>query len=171
MRMALFGFTLVRVEELKSLRARARPAEQAPPIPAAKQASLARTEEAANGPAEETPPRMASEIIRLADQLPDLLRDGAIAGSGQADDTVRWLDQRVQALLASCDVVRVEDAGSLDFSRHEVTGTRPAPDTSAVNHIAATIRPGYSWHGRMLRPQQVIAYVPAEPDIIRDEET
>jgi hypothetical protein len=177
MTMSLFGFTLVRVTELESLRgaaaaaaaaaaagaaagAPAGAAAAAPPVPAAPPAEE---------PVPEAPPPVARELVRLADQLPDLLPGKPGVADDTVNDTVQWLNTRIQELLAACDVIRIEEAGCLDFSRHEVAGTRPAPDADSAHHIAATVRPGYSWRGRMLRPQQVIAYVLAPPDSPGDE--
>ena len=187
MTMSLFGFTLVRVTELESLRGTA---AAAPPVPAASrdepaasrdETAASRDEPAARetadqpsgplaeDPVPEAPPPVARELVRLADQLPDLLPGKPGVTDDTVNDTVQWLNTRIQEVLAACDVVRVEEAGRLDFSRHEVAGTRPAPDADSAHHIAATVRPGYSWRGRMLRPQQVIAYVLAQPDSPGDE--
>jgi molecular chaperone GrpE (heat shock protein) len=45
-----------------------------------------------------------------------------------------------------------------------VVGSRAAPSDVFADQIADTVRPGYAWRGSLLRPQQVIAYVPAAAD-------
>jgi hypothetical protein len=37
-------------------------------------------------------------------------------------------------------------------------GTRPAAEGDVANSIATTVRPGYLHEGRLIRPQQVVAY-------------
>jgi hypothetical protein len=108
------------------------------------------------------PPRVVRELVGVADKLADLAGDHAPADPQQAAAALRWLQVRTQALLAACDVARVEDGGLLDMQRHQVIATRAAPAEDLVDHIADTVRPGYAWQGSLLRPQQVIAYVPAD---------
>jgi hypothetical protein len=114
--------------------------------------------------AEGEPPAVVRELVRLADRLPDLTGENAPRDPEQAAVITRWLEERARALLTACDVVPVEDSGPLDLGRHEVVGTRAAPAGDLVHHIADTVRPGYTWQGRLLRPQQVVAYVAATGD-------
>jgi hypothetical protein len=107
------------------------------------------------------PPPVVQELVNMADQLVDLTGGGAPSDPQQASAALRWLGLRTQTLLAVCDVVRIEDSGPLDLQRHQVVACRAAPGDDLVDQIADTIRPGYAWHGSLLRPQQVIVYIPA----------
>jgi hypothetical protein len=154
MTISLFGLTVIRARELDAIRTRLRDLEQA--------ADAGRPGPGRGGQAAgDAPPLVVDELVRLADRLPAMSAHGAQLDPGQAAAAARWLDQRVQAALAACEVTRVEDDGALDLRRHEVVGTRAAPSESLAHQIAQTVRPGYAWHDRVLRAQQVVAYVPA----------
>ncbi|MFF3938075.1 nucleotide exchange factor GrpE [Streptomyces phaeofaciens] len=102
-------------------------------------------------------PAVVPELIRTADQLTGLR---ASAATGDVDTTalLRWLDRRLADLLAQAGVETLDDDGPLDLSRHEVVETRPGPPGADPGpRVLATVRPGYRRHGRVLRPQQVIA--------------
>lgn len=164
MSISVFGFTLIRTRELGVIRARARgPEGSSPPLAEKGEAEeQPPTERATAGLGDEAePPQVVRELIRLADRLPDLTGENATTTPGQAGEVARWLDARTKALLTACDVARVEDSGPLDLRRHEVVGTRAAPASDLVHHIADTVRPGYAWRGRLLRPQQIVAYTTA----------
>lgn len=112
----------------------------------------------------EKPPLIVSELIHVADRLEDLTGAAAPADAEQAALALRWLSRRARELLAVCDTVRFEDAGRVDSHRQTVVATRPAPTEPQVDEIAVTVRPGYLWRDRLLRPQQVIGYIAAESD-------
>jgi len=115
------------------------------------------------------------EVIRLADGLVDL-NSGLSAGTGSAghrhDDhqvatVLRWVKARTASLLAACHIGRIEETGAFDPGRHQAVTCRPAPTPDLANQIAETIRPGYTGgpagRGVVLRPQQVVLYVAADP--------
>jgi hypothetical protein len=97
------------------------------------------------------PPVIARDLIEIADRL----------GGEQDDPAARWLDGRIAHLLAQSEIYRVEDVGIVDPARHQVVETCGITDDERVNHIAATVRPGYGWRGQILRPQAVVAFVKA----------
>jgi molecular chaperone GrpE (heat shock protein) len=115
-----------------------------------------------NGAGTASPPKIVRELIRVMDGLVDLIEGGAAHEPDRAATALNWLHGRGEALLASCDVVRIDDSGPVDLLRQEVVDGRPTPAGDLVDQIADTVRPGYSWHGLLIRPQQVVAYVPAE---------
>lgn len=170
MSISAFGFTLIRTRELDAIRARVRGLQENPQPPAAQLPAAGEGNPAADKPEAEEPaaqelpaneaepPRIVRELIRLADRLPELTGDHASATPAHAEEAARWLNARTRALLTACDVERVEDNGPLDLHRHAVVATKPAPASDLVQHIAATVRPGYSWHGHLVRPQQVVVY-------------
>jgi hypothetical protein len=107
----------------------------------------------------QTPPVIAGELITLADRLVDLTGQGAPVDAEQAGAVLGWLAGRTQAMLNACEVTAITDEGPVDLMRHEVVAGRPASTAELAEHIASTIRPGYAWRGRLLRPQQVVAYI------------
>jgi hypothetical protein len=106
------------------------------------------------------------ELMAVADRLGELT--GSSIEPTRAVAVGRWIGNRVRMMLARCDVAPEIRGGPVDLVRHEVVGWRTAPTPELVDHVAETVRPGYSWRGQMLRTQQVIAYAappvePAEP--------
>lgn len=59
----------------------------------------------------------------------------------------------VQA-LELCDVRPIATTGTFDPSRHEAGESRASAE-HAPGTILATLRPGYTWQGRILRPARV----------------
>jgi molecular chaperone GrpE (heat shock protein) len=96
------------------------------------------------------PPPLVGDLINLADQL--------AARSSTDPALVRWLDGRIVEILRRFEVSRISEEGAVDATRHEVIDVRPATEPGHAERIAGTVRPGYAWHGMILRPQQVIAY-------------
>ncbi len=101
-----------------------------------------------------SPPPIAHELIEVADRL-------AVLVPGDRTAVTRWLEERVADMLTGCEVARIQEAGQVNPSRHEVVGVRPAPGDEHADHIAETVRPGYEWRDEVVRPQQVVAYVRA----------
>lgn len=143
--------------ELKSARAAQRQE--------AELARLRRVVDATEGVASATdqPPAVARELIVVADRIADLTAEAATADVERPAAVLRWMDDRVRALLALCEVAPILDGGTVDFLRHEVVADRPTSRTALVDHIAGTVRPGYRWRNELLRPQQVVAYVAENP--------
>jgi molecular chaperone GrpE (heat shock protein) len=107
----------------------------------------------------QTPPAIAGELIMLADRLVDLTGQGAPVDAEQAGAVLGWLAGRTQAMLDACEVTAITDDGPVDLMWHEVVAGRPTSTAELAEHIASTIRPGYAWRGRLVRPQQVVAYI------------
>jgi hypothetical protein len=93
-------------------------------------------------------PDIAGDIIEILDHL----------ASWPKDSARRWLEDRLGRIAMKCEISWIEDSGPLDLTRHEVIGVQRATDAHQPGDIAATIRPGYSQYGRVIRPQQVIAF-------------
>lgn len=116
----------------------------------------------------EHPHPVVPELLLLADWLSDLIADdGRPADPEQAAIALRWLDGRLIRLFAVCEVADLHDEGTVDLVRHEIVGSRPADDGRPVGSIAETVRRGYLWRGRVLRPQQVIVYT--DDDAVPDD--
>lgn len=164
MSITFFGFTIIRVGQLRELRAKATSAQVSAPPPRAGSSQIRPPEpprEERDDPGGQ-PSAAVHEVIRLADGLLDLTGNGASPDQQQASSVLRWVDARSKSLLAACEVLRVEEDGSFDPSRHQAVAIRTAPSPELSDQIAETIRPGYAWRGAMLRPQQVIVYAPAD---------
>jgi hypothetical protein len=169
MSFSFLGFTIIRTGELTALRARAdaprRPGpEPLPPEPSRlpPEGPLLPPEPSVMPPVPtEGPPAAAREVIRLADGLLDLRGSlDLTVDDGQAATVLRWVESRTKALLTSCDIKRVEESGVFDPARQHAAASREAPRPELAHQIASTVRPGYVWHGVLLRPQQVVVYVP-----------
>jgi hypothetical protein len=160
MTFSLFGIAFVRTGELNALRDADRQSQA--PVPAEGDAPETHSTPQSSPPPDAggVPPPVVRELIRFADGLRDL-------GSGNPPDSppepvLRWAQERVAALFGACDVVPVEETGPFNPHRHQAVGRRDAPSPALARQIADTVRPGYSWHGALLRPQQVIVYTPAD---------
>lgn len=98
------------------------------------------------------PPPLVPELIDMADRIAGL-RD-------RLDPPVaRWLLERVSGMLADLGVRDIHEDGEVDPGRHDVQAVRRTDDPRLIGRIAETVRPGYVWRDRILRPQQVVAYV------------
>jgi molecular chaperone GrpE (heat shock protein) len=107
------------------------------------------TQQAESHPqADPHPPDIAADLIEILDQL-----------ALQPDDPARrWLESRLSRVAGKCEICRIDDSGSVDHTRHEVVGVQRATGAERPGDIAARIRPGYSWRGRILRAEQVVAF-------------
>lgn len=160
MSVSFFGFTIVRVGELRALRAKAVSAQD--DAHELTQKDPRRGAGEGHGDPGGGPAAAVREVIRLADGLLDLTGNGASPEQQQASIVLRWVEARTKSLLTACEVVRIEETGSFDPSRHQAVASRAAPSPELSHQIANTVRPGYAWHGTLLRPQQVVVYVPAD---------
>jgi len=160
MSVSFFGFTIIRVGELRALQAKAASARD--DVHELTQDDTRRAAGDGRGDPGGGPAAAVREVIRLADGLLDLTGNGASPDQQQASTVLRWVEARTKSLLAACEVVRIEEAGSFDPSRHQAVASRAAPRPELSHQIADTVRPGYAWHGRLLRPQQVVVYAPAD---------
>ncbi len=166
MSFSFLGLTIIRTGELTALRTRAdapgrpEPPRLPPEPPRLPPEPLPLAPVMPPAPAE-GPPAAAREVIRLADGLLDLRENlDLTADDGQSATVLRWVESRTKALLTSCDIKRVEESGAFDPARQQAVATREAPGSELTDQIADTVRPGYVWHGVLLRPQQVVVYVP-----------
>lgn len=66
--------------------------------------------------------------------------------------------ERLRKLLAAQGVERIETTGIVDDRIHNVVEMEQASDKELHGQIAATVRAGYRHNGKLIRPQDVIAY-------------
>lgn len=68
---------------------------------------------------------------------------------------VQMTRAKLTQALESVDVRPIDTTGTFDPTRHEAAETRAA-EGAAPGSILATLRGGYTWQGRILRPARVV---------------
>jgi molecular chaperone GrpE len=76
---------------------------------------------------------------------------------------------KLQAALELTDVRPIPTSGRFDPAWHEALESRPSPLVEPGT-ILATVRPGYTWQGRVLRPARVIVAGGPVSDASPDDE-
>ncbi len=105
---------------------------------------------------------LLDELLLVADYL-----DMALASPAASDDArtlaqgVALTRSKLVQALEQIDVRPVPTSGPFDPALHEAAGSRPAGDRPPGS-ILETLRPGYTWQGRILRPARVV--VAAAPE-------
>jgi hypothetical protein len=112
----------------------------------------------AQASAPEPPAAAVREAIRLADGLFDLTGHGTDADELSPAAVLDWVGSRARDLLDTLAVKTIDDTGAFDPDRHHAVDVEPAPTPDLADQIAATVRPGYEWHGTLMQPQQVTIY-------------
>ncbi|WP_158630263.1 nucleotide exchange factor GrpE [Glycomyces terrestris] len=110
--------------------------------------------ERAAPPPGQGPPEIVLKLVRVHDRL-----DMAADRDAESAPLVKRFRNDVLELLAVSGADLVERDGPLQPPLHEVLSTVPTADPALVHHVARTVRPGVRWNGRLIRPQQVVAYV------------
>lgn len=75
-------------------------------------------------------------------------------GSATWVEGFRAIQRKLHALLVEEGVVMTPAEGEFDPTLHEAIGSEPS-ETVASGYIIATLRPGYTYKGRLLRPALV----------------
>lgn len=119
----------------------------------------ASSDEAAISP----PPQVASEpeLSLTAKELIKLRDWVLLAQTGGAAGNLHLLESLYRGLgkvLEKEGVTLIEEVGAYDGKRQQVVDTRPTDDPAQDNFVCATVRPGYLFHERLIRPQEVIVY-------------
>jgi molecular chaperone GrpE len=97
---------------------------------------------------------LLDELLLVADYL-----DMALAAPTTTSEAkslaagVALTRSKLTQALELVEVRPVETAGAFDPARHEAVESRPSPRSPGT--ILATLRPGYTWQGRILRPARV----------------
>jgi len=108
---------------------------------------------------------LLDELLLVLDFLDMAL---AAPATTQESKTLHTGVQMTRAKLAQAlelvDVRPIPTEGVFDPTRHEAAESRPA-EGRAAGTILATLRTGYTWQGRILRPARVaVAAAPADAD-------
>lgn len=96
----------------------------------------------------------AKELIKLRDWI--LLAKSS--ETGVAPEVIEELYRKVGQILEKEDVIELSERGPYDYNRQQVVDTRPTDDPEQNDMVYATVRPGYLFHGKLIRPQEVIIY-------------
>jgi molecular chaperone GrpE len=119
-----------------------------------------------NQVAEETERANAALIMRLLPVLDDFAMafQNAANSSGETGssgpDQAAWLDgfrqiqKKLSDVLVDHGVVQISTDGAFDPMHHEAISSEPS-DTVPSGHIIDTLRAGYEYKGRVLRPALV----------------
>lgn len=105
---------------------------------------------------------LLDELLLVADYLDMALAAPATEPEAKslAAGVALTRSKLVQA-LELVDVRAVPTTGLFDPGQHEAVESRPSP--SLPGTIVATLRPGYTWQGRILRPARVAVAEAARP--------
>ena len=95
-------------------------------------------------------------LLDVMDSFDRLLGEDPGAAEQRVASTCRLIARQLGAALEVVGVRAVHPVGTaVDLQAHEVVGVQPAP-VSQGGIVLEVIRRGYEWHGRLLRPAQVI---------------
>jgi len=105
---------------------------------------------------------LLDELLLVADYL-----DMALSSAATSDETksllagVQLTRSKLSQALELADVKPVPTSGTFDPALHEAAESHPSRER-APGTILSTVRPGYTWQGRILRPARVVV-ASAEP--------
>jgi len=106
-------------------------------------------------------PKTSSSISPTAKQLINL-RDWVLLAKSDCEVIKPELMDSVYKKLAKIleleGVIALEDTGLFDMDKHEIVGTEPTENPKENDLIHSTIRPGYLFKDKLIRPQEVIIY-------------
>ncbi len=103
---------------------------------------------------EPEPSVAAQEIIKLRDWI-------LLVQSEGDSSTPKVLDaiyQQLEQILAKQGVKPLEETGLFNYERHKVVSTQKTDNPNKDDWVCETVRPGYLFEGKLIRPQEVIVY-------------
>ncbi|MBD1944369.1 nucleotide exchange factor GrpE [Coleofasciculus sp. FACHB-712] len=99
------------------------------------------------------------ELIKLRDWVL-LAKSG---GNAPKPDMLEALYKQLGQVLAKGDVIALEETNVFNYERQQVVSTQVTDSPEKDNWVCGTVRPGYLFHGELVRPQEVIVYTYEEP--------
>ncbi|MCM0593836.1 MAG: nucleotide exchange factor GrpE [Gloeotrichia echinulata DEX184] len=100
------------------------------------------------------PSNTAKELIKLRDNI--LL---AITENTTGDVRMfQSLYRKIGKILEQEGVFTLEAMEKFNYEQQQIIETRPTEDTNLDCLVCSTIRPGYLFDGKLIRPQEVIVY-------------
>ncbi|MUG96845.1 nucleotide exchange factor GrpE [Scytonema sp. UIC 10036] len=94
------------------------------------------------------------ELIKLRDWVL-LAKTG---GAAPKAEMLEVLYQKLGQILAKEGVTPIEEVGIFNYERQQVISTQATDDSEKQDCICDTVRPGYLFNGKLIRPQEVIIY-------------
>lgn len=93
-----------------------------------------------------------SKVIESADSQPETVR------------TLAFFRDTIEQTLARNGVERFTVEGcTVDRARQKIISVVETADSASDREVAGRLRPGFSWNGRVLRPEWVSAYLATSP--------
>lgn len=110
-------------------------------------------------PLPETEPELilstvAKELIKLRDWV--LLAQ--TGGTAVAPEVLQELYRKLGRVLEKDGVIPLEDSGSFNYERQQVVDTKVTNSPTQDDLVCSTVRPGYLFHEKLVRPQEVIVF-------------
>ncbi len=103
---------------------------------------------------EPEPSVAAREIIKLRDWI--LLAQSE--GDSSSPKVLEAIYQQLEQILAKEGVKPLEETGQFNYERHKVISTQKTDDPDKDDWVCETVKPGYLFDGKLIRPQEVIVY-------------
>lgn len=103
---------------------------------------------------DEVLPRAALDLIALRDEAL-LAADSEHTTAKQVADR---FSRKIGEILETDGITPAAPSEVLDPKRQHVIGTRPTDDAALHGKIAEVVGPGYLFHGRVVRPEQVVTW-------------
>ncbi len=103
---------------------------------------------------EPEPSSTAKDLMGLRDSI----LAAKIAGIASASDVLEGMYYQLGQILENEDVISFEDTGMFDSTKQKIMGTEMSDDSSKNDTICSTIRPGYLFQEKVIRPQEIIVY-------------
>ena len=103
---------------------------------------------------EPEPSVAAQEIIKLRDWI--LLSQSE--GDSSSAKVLAAIDQQLEQILVKEGVKSLEETGLFNYERHKVVSSQETDDPDKDDWVCETVKPGYLFEGKLVRPQEVIVY-------------
>jgi len=106
--------------------------------------------------AEQKPSVTAQELMRLRDWI--LLATSEEGKKKDKSKVLQVLYTKLGKILEKEGITSLEETGVCNYERHQVVSTQKTDNPNQDELIHETVRPGYLFHGSLIRPQEVIVY-------------
>lgn len=100
------------------------------------------------------PSEVAKDLIRLRDWVL-LAKSG---GTAVEPAVLEEISRQLARVLAKEGITPLEEGGPYDYNRQSVAGVQPTDDPAQDDQVYSTVKPGYLFQGKLVRPQEVIVY-------------
>ncbi len=94
------------------------------------------------------------ELIKLRDWVL-LAKTG---GAAPKAEMLEVLYEKLGQILTKEGATPIEDAGVFNYERQQVISTQATDDPQKQDYVCDTVRSGYLFNGKLIRPQEVIIY-------------